>query len=267
MSPLGLLHLIGKRHRCLPLVSRPRVPAPPKKPSDCRPHTRVPDPDQGNDDSMRIPLPGPSALIGGATAAAEAVETAIGLVPRMAAALTRMEGLLDRTEALLTHAESSASAVEQVAVQANAVVTRAEKVSARSDAAVKVIEIVARDAGRTVDGATGILHRADTMLSTWEPILRTAAPSARRLASSISPAEVQAAITLVDQLPVLLTHDKEDVLPILATLDRVGPDIHELLATAEDLRRVLTGLPGIGFLRKRGDDEPASHDEDKQDDR
>ena len=39
-------------------------------------------------------------------------------------------------------------------------------------------------------------------------------------------------------------------------VDRVGPDIHELLAVVEDLRQVVTGLPGIGFLRRRGDDEP-----------
>jgi hypothetical protein len=47
-----------------------------------------------------------------------------------------------------------------------------------------------------------------------------------------------------------------DVLPMLAQLDRVGPDLHELLEVVEDLRRVVTGLPGVGLLRKRGDDEP-----------
>ncbi len=47
---------------------------------------------------MRLPLPGPTAVLGSAVAAAEAVETAIGLVPRMADALTRV---LDRIDTAL----------------------------------------------------------------------------------------------------------------------------------------------------------------------
>ena len=63
-------------------------------------------------------------------------------------------------------------------------------------------------------------------------------------------------IALVDRLPTLLEHMENDVLPVLTRLDRVGPDLHELLAVVEDLRRVITGLPGVGLLRRRGDDEP-----------
>jgi len=54
----------------------------------------------------------------------------------------------------------------------------------------------------------------------------------------------------------VLDHLENDVLPVLRTLERVGPDVHELLEVADDLRRVITGLPGIGLLRRRGEDEP-----------
>ncbi len=212
----------------------------------------------GNETGMRLTIPSrvsPTALLGGAVAAADAVESAIALVPRAAAALTRMEALLDRTESLVARSEAVATSADQVTKRAAQVVTRAEKVTARTQAVLDVAEIVTRDSSRTVDGASGILNRVDAMLSTWEPVLRGVAPSATRFAESVSPQEVDAAVALVDRLPLLLAHLEDDVLPVLKTLDRVGPDIHELLATAEDLRRVLTGLPGIGFLRKRGDDE------------
>src|SRR5436189_215907 len=114
---------------------------------------------------MRIRVPGPSVVLGRAVAAADALETALGLVPRAAEAMNRVEALLD-------------------------------------------------------------------------------------------PAEVTAAITLVDRMPLVLEHLENDVLPMLSTLERVGPDVHELLEVADDLRRVITGLPGIGLLRRRGEDEP-----------
>jgi ABC-type transporter Mla subunit MlaD len=191
---------------------------------------------------MRIPLPGPGAVLGGAVAAADALETAVGLVPRAAAAMTRLEALLDR-------AEKTADRLDQV-------VARADETSQRAHAVLGTAELVTRDASRTVDGAAGVLDRVDTSLVAWEPSLRRLAPSLERFASALSPAEVTAAISLVDRMPLVLDHLENDVLPMLQTLDRVGPDVHELLEVADDLRRVITGLPGIGLLRRRGEDEP-----------
>ena len=191
---------------------------------------------------MRIRVPGPSVVLGGAVAAADALETALGLVPRAADAMTRVEVLLDRAE--------------KVADRADQVVTRADEAAERAHVVLGTAELVTRDASRTVDGATGVLDRVDTSLVAWEPSLRPLAPSLERFAEALSPAEVTAAITLVDRMPLMLDHLENDVLPMLRKLDRVGPDIHELLAVVEDLRQVVTGLPGIGFLRRRGDDEP-----------
>ncbi|MDT7642727.1 MAG: hypothetical protein QOC83_7015, partial [Pseudonocardiales bacterium] len=55
----------------------------------------------------------------------------------------------------------------------------------------------------------------------------------------------------VDQLPRLAEHLESDVMPILATLDRVGPDMHELLNVVKDLRTALDGVPGLAYLRRR----------------
>jgi hypothetical protein len=191
---------------------------------------------------MRIPLPGPTAVLGGAAAAAEALENALGLVPRAAEAMTRVEALLDR--------------LDKVSDRVDQVVTRADEAAERAHAVLGTAELVTRDASRTVDGATGVLDRVDASLVAWEPSLRKLAPSLERFAEALSPDEVTATITLVDRMPLVLDHLENDVLPMLRTLERVGPDVHELLEVADDLRRVITGLPGIGLLRRRGEDEP-----------
>ncbi|MDT7752092.1 MAG: hypothetical protein QOD96_5754, partial [Pseudonocardiales bacterium] len=46
------------------------------------------------------------------------------------------------------------------------------------------------------------------------------------MVNELSEQEVAAAVRLVDQLPRLAEHLESDVMPILATLDRVGPDMH-----------------------------------------
>jgi hypothetical protein len=43
-------------------------------------------------------------------------------------------------------------------------------------------------------------------------------------------------------------------MPILATLDRVGPDVHELLDVLKDVRLAIQGIPGFARLRRRGEE-------------
>ena len=57
----------------------------------------------------------------------------------------------------------------------------------------------------------------------------------------------------VDELPKLKEHLTADILPILATLDRVGPDLHDLLDVTRDLKLAVAGIPGLGMLRRRGE--------------
>jgi hypothetical protein len=196
---------------------------------------------------VRLPIPGPAAVIGGAAAAADAVETAIALVPRAVEAMTRVEALLDRAERAVDHVER--------------VVDEAAESNVRVRATVDAANIVTRDAGRRVDAASGLIDRLDTMLVTWEPVARKLAPQATRFADSLSEHEIGAAIALIDRMPVVLDHVDTDLLPVLKTLDRVGPDLHELLEVVEDLRRVVTGLPGVGLLRRRGEEEPPGDDD------
>ncbi|MGC1212075.1 MAG: hypothetical protein WA890_12510, partial [Micromonospora sp.] len=120
-------------------------------------------------------------------------------------------------------------------------------------------DAVAGRAAGTVIAAEKAAGTAAELLAAYEPALRRAAPMATRFIEQLSHEEVTAAIRLVDELPKLKEHLTADILPILATLDRVGPDLHDLLDVTRDLKLAVAGIPGLGMLRRRGErltDEP-----------
>jgi hypothetical protein len=44
----------------------------------------------------------------------------------------------------------------------------------------------------------------------------------------------------------------EGLVPILKQVDRLGPDVAELLRVTYDVRRAVSGIPGMGLLLRRG---------------
>lgn len=132
------------------------------------------------------------------------------------------------------------SAAEAVVARANELVDRTDKVITDAEAAVTHAQQVTAAAAEQIDKARPLL----------------------RFVEEFNAHEMDAAIRLVDELPRLTGHITDDVLPILATLDRVGPDIHELLDVANDVRQAILGIPGFNYLRRRGEDK-----EDDRDDR
>jgi len=93
--------------------------------------------------------------------------------------------------------------------------------------------------------------------------LTALAPSVRRLADTLEPDEVEAVVRLIDQLPVLVKHLEEDILPVLGSMGNVGEDVHDLVDTMQDLRQVVKGFPGSRLFRRRGAEEIAEEDEEE----
>ena len=155
----------------------------------------------------------------------------VGLVGAVGALLERINDVVDRAERLVTE-------VEAVTGSAGVVVLDAAKVSAEASAVVAVAENTAAI--------------ANELIRQYEPIASRAAPLAGRFISELSEDEVEAAILLVDELPKLTEHLTTNILPILSTLDRVGPDVTELLSVTRDVRRAIAGIPGFGYFRRRG---------------
>ncbi|MEV1073488.1 hypothetical protein [Micromonospora parva] len=241
---------------------------------------------------MAIPLPTPSAVVGltrsaldqalGSAASMAAVPTRAfavldgveALLARINGVVDRIETTLDRTDQVLTDAEA---AVREVAVISAAATTAIDTATAVATAAADVVadaDRVSRTAATVVAKADGVAGRAAVTVGTaaeaaataaelmtaYEPALRRAAPMTERFVEQLSHEEITAAIHLIDELPKLKEHLTADILPILATLDRVGPDLHDLLDVTRDLKLAVAGIPGLGMLRRRGEklaDEPA----------
>ncbi|MEV4197596.1 hypothetical protein [Micromonospora globbae] len=206
---------------------------------------------------MAIPLPRPSTVVGLTRAA---LDHAVGSAASFAAVPARAFAVLDGVEALLTRINGLVDRIERTLDRADRVVTDAE-------AAVREVGVISAAATSAVENATSVAARASAavgtaaesaataaeLLAAYEPALRRAAPMATRFVEQLSHEEVTAAIRLVDELPKLREHLTADVLPILATLDRVGPDLHDLLEVTRDLKLAVAGIPGLGMLRRRGE--------------
>ncbi len=146
-----------------------------------------------------------------------------------------------RLEALLVSVERLVARISQIAENADRVVVGAASVTVRAETLIEAVE-------QTSD-------IAQQLLELYEPIAVQLAPLAARFADDLSESEVTAAITLIDKLPEL-TERLTAVLPILATLDSVSPEVHELLGVVKDLKQAIVGVPGFHFFRKRGENRP-----------
>lgn len=183
---------------------------------------------------MRLPIPGPAGLLQAAAAVGNGVGDAIELLPRLVVLVGQAETLLGRVGLLVDRIESTLD---------------------RADLLIAGVAATDQAAREVVGSVEGTASRAGTLLELYDDSLRQLAPSVQTFAEKLDPTEVQALVGLVDRLPQLLMHLDEDVFPILATLDRVAPDLHQLLEIAQDLQVALGGLPGLGWLRKRADKE------------
>ncbi|MFF3865492.1 hypothetical protein [Micromonospora sp. NPDC001898] len=220
---------------------------------------------------MAIPLPRPTAVLGltrsafdqalGSAASFAAVPVRAfavldgveALLSRINGVVDRIEGTLDRTDRVLDDAESAVREVAVISASATTAIDTATGVATAAAVVVAAAEGVAGRAAATVDAAAGAADTAGELLAAYEPALRRAAPMATRFVEELSHEEVTAAIRLVDELPKLKEHLTADILPILATLDRVGPDLHDLLDVTRDLKLAVAGIPGLGMLRRRGE--------------
>ncbi len=183
------------------------------------------------------------------------------LIDAVDAAITDAETVLERTRVVSAAATAQVEKVARVVTAAAILVEETQRLTGAAGTAVTdagaVIgsaETVALKANALVDKAEATAGTADELLGIYAPALRRGAPMAHRFVEQLSDEEVDAAIKLIDELPRFTKHMDEDILPILATLDRVGPDIHELLDVTRELRLAVKGIPGLRMLTKRGQD-------------
>lgn len=197
------------------------------------------------------------------------LDAGVRLIRTAAALPQRVFGLVEEAEDLLAQARRSLAALETISTAAAASVQRVSGLLDSTDAVLLRTGAVTEDATETLAAARTLTQDAAGMITQIEPELQKVLPLLEKFADQLSPAEVDAAIALVDELPALTRSLREDILPILSTLDRVGPDINELLHVMDDVRKAVLGVPGFAFFKRRGEEiveeqpdlEPHPHDE------
>jgi hypothetical protein len=102
--------------------------------------------------------------------------------------------------------------------------------------------VVARIEG-TRAAADALVQRVATTVDRLEGPVETLQPVLDRLAASTSTQEVDALVSVVDQLPHLAG--------ILENMSTVAPDLHRLLETSVELNEMLSALP---FVNRKDDD-------------
>jgi hypothetical protein len=207
---------------------------------------------------MAPSLPRPAAVLdltmSLAGRAMEAVAAVLALPARTLALLDGLELLIARLIVVLDRAEELVERVDGVTGSAEGAVRDVRALTAATAAVVAESELVAARVAGVVERAGRTAAATDELMAAYAPALRHAAPLADRFLRQLSPEEVAAAVRLVDELPKLTHHLTTNILPILSTLDRVGPDIHDLLEVTRDLKLAIAGIPGLGMLRRRGEE-------------
>jgi len=176
---------------------------------------------------MRLPVPGPRDVLAALERGGDQVEALLGAVPRALA-------LLDQAEALLGSATAAVTRVRTITDDAAGVIERTRTV---------------------VDRAEVQVERVTELLDSCAPSLIALQPSLETLAETTHPDEVKALVSLIDHLPEVTARMENDVLPVLATLGSVAPDIHDLLTVARELNDMLAKVPGMGRIKRRIDEE------------
>jgi ABC-type transporter Mla subunit MlaD len=214
---------------------------------------------------MRLPsVPGPSDVLAAVGGLRDGVGEALALVPRVATVVGRVEQLvdrmaaiLDRVEGIADRADATIGAVAQTQAKADDAIERVGATQAKADETIGTVDGTVQRAAGVLGTTEGLVGRTSSILDDYEPALLALGPAVRRLAATLSPAEVEAFVTLVDPMPQLVIHLDEDILPLVG---RVGVDVHDLLDTVQDMRQVVKGFPGSRLFRRRGAEEIADEE-------
>jgi hypothetical protein len=106
-----------------------------------------------------------------------------------------------------------------------------------------------------VGAAEDTVKRGAKITDDIAPPLERLQPTLNTLAETTDPDEVKALVHVIDMLPEITDSMRDDILPLLKTLDSVGPDVRELLLVSRELYEMLGSLPGMGRIKKRVEDE------------
>lgn len=217
-----------------------------------------------------MPMPGINAVAGFAM---RGIGAGLNATVQLVSLPTRVLGIVERTESVLTQVEVVVRRVDHVSLAVETLAERAgeivgeirgvvgkaqdtmagiEPLLARTAATMEQAALFAQHAETLTARAGELIGEGERLLGEVGPVVERALPPARKFVEQLSVQEVAAAIAMVDELPELAHRMRNDIVPILATLDGVAPNVAELVKLTDDVRQAILGIPGFGRLRRRG---------------
>ncbi|MDQ2723108.1 MAG: ribulose 1,5-bisphosphate carboxylase large subunit [Actinomycetota bacterium] len=167
--------------------------------------------------------------------------------------LTRISQVVDAAAQIVGDAAATVDRVSHVVDGAETTVHRVSHVVDGAETTVHRVDAVTDRAGGVLSSAGITSAQAQQLLDAYRPIALQLRPMVAQLVGSFSEDELRSAIKLIDVLPAFVEAMQRDIMPILGTLDQVGPDVDALLNVFRDVREGLIGIPGFKFFRKRGE--------------
>lgn len=155
-----------------------------------------------------------------------------------------------RVIGLVAAAEQTLASVNEAVARTQAHLERTGHIITRVDGVVETAGHAARAAAATVDQVGALTASAAPLLESYSEPLRRLAPTVRRMADTLDPKEVDALVTLIDQLPQLASAMDGGVIPLLGRIEKVGPDLNQMLDNVSDLNRMVNRMPKV-FRRRR----------------
>ena len=174
----------------------------------------------------------------------DAVQTAVGLVPRLVTIVAEVEALLGRVQRVVGD-------VEDIQIRVSGVLDRVGEIQAGVDDVRRNAALLVDRTGVVVDDASALTARLEPIVITYEPILHLLEPAVSRLATTTSQQEIDAMVALIDMLPSIVGKLDRDILPVLDTLATVAPDLRDLLDVSKELNELIGSVPGLGRVKKR----------------
>jgi ABC-type transporter Mla subunit MlaD len=218
------------------------------------------------DEAVQVVADLPTRVAALVTEAERLVSRVGDTLDRVDAAVDRVEGVVDRVEGVVGEVTTVADGARGVVAHVDDVAGRAAEVAEGAAGVVDRVGRVADDVDRVVTrivpvtgAAEALLEsggttaaQAHALLESLRPVAERGVPLLTHFVDEFSVQELHALIRLVDQVPRFTEHMEADIMPVLARLDQVGPDVHELLDVLKDVRLAIQGVPGFALFRRRG---------------
>lgn len=212
------------------------------------------------------------------------IDQVAGTVTDAEGIVRRVDGTIDSAEGVVRRVDATIDSAEGVVRRVDATIDSAEGVVARVGATVDTADELVLDAGTLIERVVPLIDFADSALAPVKPVVEALLVDAeldpevaRRVATrltevlvwadktvsllepiadevleSVDPEEIKAVVKFIDHLPALGESLETDIMPVLASMDTVAPEVHQILEVAQQCLEAVAGIPGFQLLRRRG---------------